>query len=456
MDFVWRKAYKGDASKTARRVTISGLVRSVRKQKHVAFAHIQDGTTYQPIQAILDPQLAGSITNGAYVELSGRWERSKGNGQAYELQVEQINNIGESNADENPIQKQSMAADYLRTIPHMRMRTPFQSLVARVRSHLIRGAADYFDGLSPPAIQVHPPLITSSDCEGAGDVFTLSPQSYNSRPESNGCSSSAKDADKPKQFFRERKYLTVSSQLHLEAWSAELGNVWTLSPTFRAEESDTSRHLAEFYMLEAEFRGTDGLESVTKIAEELIKSLTLDLADHPTGAELLSLYTDRKHRPGDSEFPDLADRWSRLTAHAFLQRWLVDNLGGGRPIIVTDYPKLQKPFYMLPSCPDTSKETDTGTVACFDILLPHGYAEVCGGSLREHRLGHLTSSPSYPYLQSGESLGSLQWYADLRRFGSSPHGGFGLGFDRLLAYLSGAPSVRDVVGFPRYWGRADC
>ncbi|RMZ83313.1 hypothetical protein DV737_g1683, partial [Chaetothyriales sp. CBS 132003] len=363
-----------------RRVTISGLVRSVRKQKNVAFAHIQDGTTYQPIQAILDPQLAANITNGAYVELSGRWERSKGKGQAYELQVEQITNIGESNADENPIQKQSMTADYLRTVPHMRMRTPFQSLLARVRSRLVRGAADYFDGLNPPAIQVHPPLITSSDCEGAGEVFTVSPQSSNGRPESDGSSSSAKGTAKPKQFFREPKYLTVSSQLHLEAWSAELGNVWTLSPTFRAEESDTSRHLAEFYMLEAEFRGTDTLASVTNIAEELIKSLTLDLADHATGAELLSLYADRKHRAGDAESPDLADRWSRLTKHTFLQvnytdavqelsqagaavtpptwrgglaleheRWLVDNLGSGRPIIVTDYPKAQKPFYMLPS-----------------------------------------------------------------------------------------------------------
>ncbi|RMZ81330.1 hypothetical protein DV738_g2307, partial [Chaetothyriales sp. CBS 135597] len=482
---------RGDetAGSGRRRVTISGLVRSVRKQKRVAFAHIQDGTTYEPIQAILDPQLAANITNGAYVELSGRWERSQGKGQAYELQVEQVNSIGESNADENPIQKQSMATDYLRTIPHLRIRTPFQSILARVRSHLIHSSADFFDGLSPPAVQVQPPLITSSDCEGAGEVFTL-------------------------QFFREPKYLTVSSQLHLEAWSAELGNVWALSPTFRAEESDTSRHLAEFYMLEAEFRGTGGLGSVTRIAEQLIRSLTLSLANHPTGAELLSLYADRKHRPSDSECPDLEDRWSRLTGDSFLQvsytdairelsqaaasststitppswqaglaleheRWLVDNLGRGRPIIVTDYPKIQKPFYMLPSNLDTDHETEaeTETVACFDILLPHGYAEVCGGSLREHRLPQLinamrekklllsssspeeqagSSSTPYPYLQPGESLGSLQWYADLRRFGTSPHGGFGLGFDRLLAYLSGAASVRDVVGFPRYWGRADC
>ncbi|RMD39827.1 hypothetical protein DV735_g5301, partial [Chaetothyriales sp. CBS 134920] len=456
---------RGDdtAASGGRRVTISGLVRSVRKQKRVAFAHIQDGTTYAPIQAILDPQLAANITNGAYVELSGRWERSQGKGQAYELQVEQVNSIGESSADENPIQKQSMAADYLRSIPHLRIRTPFQSVLARVRSHLIRGTGDFFDSLSPPAVQVQPPLITSSDCEGAGEVFTLSPQSYNDRAESkissppSSCANeaAAEGVKQPRQFFREPKYLTVSSQLHLEAWSAELGNVWTLSPTFRAEESDTSRHLAEFYMLEAEFRGTDGLASVTHIAEQLIRSLTLSLAHHPTGSELLSLHADRKHRPSDAESPNLEDRWSRLTGDPFLldglalehERWLVDNLGRGRPVIVTDYPKAQKPFYMLPSRLDTAQTataTGTDTVACFDILLPHGYAEVCGGSL------------PYPYLQPGESLGSLQWYADLRRFGSSPHGGFGLGFDRLLAYLSGAASVRDVVGFPRYWGRADC
>ena len=491
------------------RVTVAGLVRSIRKQKRIAFAHIQDGSTYKPIQATMDPELATNLSNGAYAEFAGTWKPSPGKGQSYELQVESVDNIGESNAEENPIQKQSMTAEYLRSIPHMRIRTPFQSLLARTRSHLIRSTGDFFENdVTPSAFQIHPPLITSSDCEGAGEVFTMSPQSYSPPPGSNGF---APTKDELKLFFRDQKYLTVSSQLHLEAWSAELGDVWTLSPTFRAEESDTARHLAEFYMLEAEFRGATALSHVTSAAQSLLRNLAHMLADHRTGRELLELYADRKHRPGDRDPPDLEERWSKLTApkrypqiryseairelqnwskrDSFQQqpswegglsleheRWIVENLGKGLPIIVKHYPKKQKPFYMLPTSAalDFIKEEcpeEYETVACFDILLPYGYAEVCGGSLREHRLPNLIEAmreknllkqgtsnedSSYPYLQPGESLGNLQWYADLRRFGSSPHGGFGLGFDRLLAYLTGASSVRDVVGFPRYWGRAEC
>jgi asparaginyl-tRNA synthetase len=409
-----------------------------------------------------------------------------------------------------------MTPQFLRTIPHLRTRTPFQALVTRARSQLTNSVSQYYFNRARPVIQVHPPLITSSDCEGAGEAFTVAlPQ---------------KGKEIVPNFFKDPKYLTVSSQLHLEAWSADLGDVWALSPTFRAEESDTSRHLAEFYMLEAEFRSTTTLEDVMVEVESLIRSISQSLSDSSIGAELLEYYGDRRHRPADFEPVDLANRWSlvgvfaqqwprinfaqavsELTkAHAanpnlFVhqpgadqglalehERWIVENLSPGPPIFVTHYPQHLKPFYMLPSLATTnsSKESDLPTVACFDLLFPQGYAEVCGGSLREHRLEYLIQAmrqkglvkttalpvamprpnepttnhsptdmslvPTYPHLLSNENLGSLQWYADLRRFGSSPHGGFGVGFDRLLAYLVGVGNVRDVVGFPRYWGSCHC
>ena len=399
-----------------------------------------------------------------------------------------------------------MSVDFLRSIPHLRMRTSFQSLLIRARSGLTSAITSHFHNDLEPVYQVHPPLITSSDCEGAGEVFTISPRSNERLP------SAVVDASKEQErlYFREPKYLTVSSQLHLEAYSAELGDVFAFSPTFRAEESDTSRHLAEFYMLEVEHRERSLPELLARV-KGLITHLTRSLQEDRTGKELLEYYADHKQRTSENDFISLEDRWNRIIgewctvdynsamkalseAHESSggelftnkpgwdqglqlehERWIVENLAGGKPLFVTHYPKAIKPFYMLPSSmsgfPPSPGSPET--VACFDLLLPFGYCEVVGGSLREHRLENLiqnmrekgllkkadeanVNSNSYPYLEPTESLGSLKWYADLRRFGSSPHGGYGLGFDRLLAYLTGVSNVRDVVGFPRTWGRADC
>ena len=484
-------------------VTVAGIVRSARWKKNIVFAHIHDGTTYAPLQAILPTNLAaGVITNGAFVKLSGRWQSSPAKGQSHELHVSSIDHAGLSDAQEYPIQKASMTPQHLRTIPHMRIRTPFQGLLARARSELIASVSEHFSSRARPVVQVQPPLITSSDCEGAGEVFTVS------------APKKTKDVE---HFFKEPKYLTVSSQLHLEAWSADLGDVWALSPTFRAEESDTGRHLAEFYMLEAEYRSLS-MEEIMAEVQSLIRWVTIRLSESSVGADLLKIYADHNHRPQDSEVVDLADRWNKLGpfesqwpritytdamselvrahdgdsslfAHAPSwntglalehERWIVDNVAAGIPTFVTHYPSHIKPFYMLPSSQsdldsieysEGSSEKMSSTVACFDLLLPHGYAEAAGGSLREHRLKPLienmrrkgllkkAASPlesDYPGLEPGERLGNLQWYADLRRFGSSPHGGYGIGFDRLLAYLTGASNLRDVVGFPRYWGNCRC
>ena len=389
---------------------------------------------------------------------------------------------------------------------------------------------------------MHPPLITSSDCEGAGEVFSVSTQ-Y--RPFSSSFSTGSGRA-KEKPFFTEPKYLTVSSQLHLEAYSAELGNVWSLSPAFRAEQSDTPRHLSEFYMLEVEMRDIESLEPVLDIVEELIRTLVRHICSTAIGQEIVACY-EGPHTPCDQPI-DLRERWSRvipsyqtldsrtvprpwarvsyadamqelIAAHdreptRFSHRpnyskgfqlehekWIVSDLAKGHPVFVTNYPKSLKPFYMLPSDIASNTRNNNGdeTVANFDLLFPSGICEVAGGSLREHRLEHLiqnmrehglikhlpeergtgassssssssagvsdkqsqtavsTPTPTpYPFLEPGEDLGNLRWYADLRRYGSSPHGGFGLGFDRLIAYLAGVDNVRDVVPFPRVWGRADC
>lgn len=406
-----------------------------------------------------------------------------------------------------------MTADFLRSVPHLRMRTAFQSLLVRARSRLNSAITSHFHDRPVPVYQIHPPLITSSDCEGAGEVFTIAPRSKEQLPGT--AANTTKEQEK--LYFRDPKYLTVSSQLHLEAYAAELGDVFAFSPIFRAEESDTPRHLAEFYMLEAEHREVR-LEDLLDKVRALIVDLTEALRSHRTGKELLEYYTDQKHRPSDIEAMDLEERWNRLTGpwhtvdyssaikaldgayessggKLFVsrpqweeglqlehERWIVENLAERKPVFVTHYPKAIKPFYMLPSSfkrrnqlQDSPEEDGSAgnreTVACFDLLLPFGYCEVVGGSLREHRLENLienmrekgllktveqSNGNAYPFLHPGESLGSLRWYADLRRFGSSPHGGYGLGFDRLLAYLTGVSNVRDVVGFPRTWGRADC
>ncbi|ETN42844.1 uncharacterized protein HMPREF1541_02002 [Cyphellophora europaea CBS 101466] len=451
-----------------------------------------------------------SIQPGSYIDFVGRWQPSPSKGQSHELQVENVLYQGNSNAEENPIQPKDTSYDFLRTIPHLRMRTSWQNLILRTRSHLTRAVSDYFEDVcSDPAVQVHPPLITSSDCEGAGEVFTVVPQ--------NGSIPPLKRTGAPgvrpeiQHFFGEPKYLTVSSQLHLEAFSAELGNVWALSPTFRAEQSDTVRHLAEFYMLEAEFRGTIALSAVIDHAEALIRYLAERLANSRIGSEHMNSYAGAhtsRQNPESRWARLIAGPWPRITyrdaiielcdaqakGHDFAirpgwdaglalehERFLVANVFDNQPVIVTNYPEEQKPFYMsrgMDMLPGDVVDVAKGsterveTAACFDILLPDGYAEVCGGSLREHNLekllqkmrlrgmldqtNHSGEAGQYPGLLEGESLGPMKWYADLRRFGSSPHGGFGIGWDRLLAYLCCVANVRDVVAFPRAWGRADC
>ncbi|KAE8153935.1 hypothetical protein BDV25DRAFT_167968 [Aspergillus avenaceus] len=486
-------------------IKLHGFIRSVRKQKRFAFAEISDGSTIEPLQAFLKPAQAANLSTGTAVEISGIWKACPpGKEQSHELQTTDVNVVGAADAETYPIQKKYHSPDFLRQIPHLRVRTPFNSLLSRFRSECLYHLGNTFR--SAPGggfVQVHPPLITSSDCEGAGETFTVVPR------EAMGQQS------EDEHFFRAPKYLTVSSQLHLEAYAAELGNVWTMSPMFRAEKSDTPRHLSEFYMLEAEMNFMQDLESLTDSVEHILRDLVRRLYDTPVGQEILS--AKRSGESGQEQSEELGldlrqrwvdmmegPRWGRMTYTEAIEKlqnavakgtasfeydptwdgglqlehekYIVDVIHNGRPVFVTDYPKAVKPFYMAPSG-EAASAAPGETVACFDLLLPE-VSEVAGGSLREHRLPNIIenmrehglikarapeseSAPdaeasSYPHLQPGEDLGHLQWYADLRRWGTAPHGGFGLGFDRFLGYLAGVSSIRDVVSFPRYFGRADC
>ncbi len=379
-----------------------------------------------------------------------------------------------------PIQKKYQTPEYLRTMPHLRPRTPVNAVLLRLRSEAIASLTQFFAGRS--FTQTHPPIITSSDCEGAGEVFTVAPA--NDAPGPDGSQES---------FFRSKKYLTVSTQLHLEALAQAVGNVWTLSPVFRAEKSDTSRHLSEFYMLEAEMSFVDDLGPIMDLTEDMLRSLSSNLIETDTvqdllfrsrhsGSDLAQADEVRRRWEGlmRKEWPRItysdvvtllqqkADRFThKPTWGAGLQseheRYLAEYVGGGeKPVFVTHYPRDIKAFYMRESGPATAGAPGA-TVDCFDLLVPE-FCEIAGGSMRENQLAPLLAAmnrqgfvkpPSEGGLDEPEG-GALDWYVDLRRWGCPPHGGFGLGFDRLLSYLSGVQTVRDIVSFPRWHGRCDC
>lgn len=392
----------------------------------------------------------------------------------------------------SPLQKKYQTPEFLRTLPHLRARLPLNSLLLRLRSQVTAQVTNYF--ANHGFVQTHPPIITSSDCEGAGEVFSIA---------TDPSTAPLKDASSQQQqredmFFGSPKYLTVSSQLHLEALAQAVGKVWALSPTFRAEKSDTPRHLSEFYMLEAEVAFVDDLARVMDVVEGMLRAVAKQLRESQVGKDLLQARA-RDHEEGGTAVTHsvLAQRWQGLidgpwprityndavkhlldavthgkanfeyapgheeglqTEH---ERFLAETLGRGGPIFVTDYPRHMKPFYMAPSSGQKTDAHTTPTVACFDLLVPE-LCELVGGSMREHRLAELQQSMEEHGLKSATTSdssspeGSLQWYLDLRRYGSVPHGGFGLGFDRLLCYLSGVSNIRDVVSFPRWHKRCDC
>ncbi|KAK4249980.1 hypothetical protein C7999DRAFT_12191 [Corynascus novoguineensis] len=475
----WRPAEKADD------VTVNGFVRSVRSMKAHRFISLGDGSSLAPLQALVPADDAKDLAVGAAVRLSGSWVSSPGAAQSHELHVSRVEVLGPSDAKTFPIQKKYHTPEYLRTMPHLRARTPVNAVLLRLRSDVIASLTQFFAGRS--FTQTHPPIITSSDCEGAGEVFTVTPANDAPAP------GSSSENNSQELFFRSKKYLTVSTQLHLEALAQAVGNVWTLSPVFRAEKSDTSRHLSEFYMLEAEMSFVDDLGPVMDLAEDMLRSVSSSLIESSTVRDLLfrSRTSGSDLAPADevrrrweglmqrdwprikySDAVTLLQQKSSLFEHkptwgAGLQseheKYLAEYVGGGeKPVFVTNYPRDIKAFYMRETLP-ASPDVPGPTVDCFDLLVPE-FCEIAGGSMREHRLDPLLDAmkrqgilkPPSEGVSDGPSSGGLDWYVDLRRWGSPPHGGFGVGFDRLLSYLAGVQTVRDMVTFPRWHGRCDC
>ncbi|KAI0390499.1 asparaginyl-tRNA synthetase [Xylariaceae sp. FL0594] len=463
-------------------VKVDGYIRSIRSFKHHHFVSLGDGSSLESLQAIVPADEAKGLSVGAAVRLQGAWVPCQGRGQSHELQVSQTTVLGPSDAKTFPIQKKYHTPEFLRAVPHLRPRIPFNTTVLRFRSEVIASLTRFFN--SRLFIQTHTPILTSSDCEGAGEVFHVL----------SGAERDVSGAEPPVPFFRRPVYTTVSSQLHLEALAQSLGNVWTLSPTFRAEQSDTPRHLSEFYMLEAELAFTDSQTLVMDLVEDMLKYVAADLADTRTVGEILTPTARRSPNLVSAE--EVSRRWSGLTQDAWPrityteaiqilekaggrfvykptwgkdlqtehEKYIAVKVGEGRkPVFVTNYPRAIKPFYMKEA--ESSASSPGKTVECFDLLVPE-FCEIAGGSMREHRLEQLIESmhahgmnptPSAGDASQGaeERDNSLDWYLDLRRWGCAPHGGFGLGFDRLMCYLTGVQTIHDTAAFPRWYGRCD-
>ncbi|PSR70746.1 hypothetical protein PHLCEN_2v13366 [Hermanssonia centrifuga] len=437
-------------------VRVNGWVRSVRRQKRVAFAHITDGSSHQGLQAVFtNVDLAKGLTNGASVSLSGTLLESPGAGQDKELVVQAVDVIGECEPLEYPIQKQTLTTEYLRDHCHLRARTSSVAAMLRLRDNTMRTLHEYFQ--AQDFCYTNTPILTSNDCEGAGETFHVS------HPDQTASTSSNAVTTSPREFFGRPAYLTVSSQLHLEALATSLARVYTISPCFRAERSQTSRHLSEFWMLEAEWAFTHVVDDVCQFVEGMVKhALRQDSND------LSVLSRDiGEHRQRSLEKAKGGDTWMRLTytdaiselekAQATTrqfeftpswgkalrsehERWIAEHLADG-PVFVTDYPASLKPFYMR-------LNSDGKTVACFDLLVPH-LGELVGGSLREERLGLLEEALEKQQLSKAD----YGWYLDIRKYGGAPHGGFGLGFERLVSWMSGIDNVRECIPMPRWAGR---
>ncbi|KAI2603601.1 asparaginyl-tRNA synthetase [Hypoxylon fragiforme] len=476
-------------------VYIDGFVRSVRAQKEIHFVTLSDGSSLEPLQAVVPVSQAKGVTIGSAVRLHGSWTPSRGSGQSHELQVQSATVLGPSDPKTFPLQKKFHTPDYLRGLPHLRPRAPFNSLLLRFRSELIASLTRFFTDRQ--FNQTHTPILTSSDCEGAGEVFHVS--AGDPSPSSSSSPSTPNTPKTSNHFFRRPVYTTVSAQLHLEALAQALGNVWTLSPTFRAEQSNTPRHLSEFYMLEAEMSFTDEMDSVMDLVEDMLRHICTDLAGSRVQTEVFAerkgdraTYLHTAEQVSQRWQGLMQKKWPRITYTEAMkllesskkefsfspvwgndlttehERYIATEVGGGNsPVFVTNYPRDIKAFYMRGSAEDRNAPPPGMTVDCFDLLVPD-FLEIAGGSMREHRLEQLqesmrargmtpTISPvndTKPATEPTEN--NLDWYVDLRRWGCPPHGGFGLGFDRLVCYLTGVMSIQDTPAFPRWYGRCDC
>jgi asparaginyl-tRNA synthetase len=435
-------------------IHIAGWVRTRRDSKAFSFLEINDGSCLANLQVVADAGIPGSddlaaMNTGASVEVVGKLMPSPAAGQKWELQATSIRLVG-GVPEDYPLQKKGHSAEFLRSIAHLRPRTNLHGAVFRTRSRMAFAIHRFFQ--ERDFVHVHTPIITASDCEGAGEMFrvTTLPDEKISR-----------DAE---DFFGKRAFLTVSGQLEGETFACALSNIYTFGPTFRAENSNTSRHAAEFWMIEPEMAFCD-LAGDMDLAEALVKFLVREMLEHHEGdLAIFEKFVDKGLRERLEFVASRSfERISYTDAVALLQqsgetfqypveyglnlqseheRWLSEN-HFKKPVTVFNYPKEIKPFYM--------RINDDGkTVAAMDLLVP-GIGEIIGGSQREERLDVLTEN----FTRHGIDPEAYAWYADLRKFGSVPHAGFGLGFERLLMFVTGMANIRDVIPFARTPGNCE-
>jgi asparaginyl-tRNA synthetase len=438
-------------------VTIQGWVRTKRELKGFSFVEVNDGSSLSGLQAVLDADLPDyenilkQLNTGASVEIAGQLVESPGKGQKIEMKAESVTVYGTADPETYPLQKKRHSFEFLRTISHLRSRTNTLGAVFRVRNACANAIHQFFQ--EKDFLWIHSPVITASDCEGAGELFTVTNLNLNKLPQNE-----QQQVDYTQDFFGKQAYLTVSGQLQAEVMAMAFRNVYTFGPTFRAENSNTSRHLAEFWMVEPEMAFCD-LEGDQNLAEEFLKYIfkyvldrcaddldffnkwvdksVLANADNIVSNEFervtytkaIELLEKAKHK---FEFPV---EWG-IDLQSEHERYLAEQLFK-KPVIVTNYPKNIKAFYM---------RLDEGekTVSAMDVLAP-GIGEIIGGSQREERLDVLERRIKEMNIEADD----IWWYLDLRRYGTVPHAGFGLGFERLVQFMTGMTNIRDVIPFPR-------
>ena len=442
-----------NSQKSIKELKVQGWVRTRRDSKGFSFISINDGSCLANIQAVADEGIPGfedihDVTTGTSIIVTGELVESPGKGQSWEIKASKIEITGLAD-DSYPLQKKGHTPEFLRQIAHLRPRSNLFGCVFRTRSRLAYAIHNFFQ--DKDFVYVHTPIITASDCEGAGEMFKVTTLDSNEKNPEN-------------DFFGKPTFLTVSGQLEVETFACALSNVYTFGPTFRAENSNTTRHASEFWMIEPEMAYCD-LFGDMDLAEEMIQYLVKDIMSNCSeDLELFSKFVDkglinRLNSVSENKFQRLSYteaikiledskktfehpiEWgvNLQTEH---ERFLTEEHVKG-PVTVYNYPKSIKPFYM--------RANDDGkTSAAMDLLVP-GIGEIIGGSQREERLEVLLNNME----EHNISKEDYYWYSDLRKYGTVPHSGFGLGFERMLMFVTGVANIRDVIPFPRTPGNAD-
>ena len=439
---------------------VQGWVRTRRDSKDFSFIELNDGSCLRNLQIIARNPLGNyadiqRLTTGASITVHGELVASQGKGQAWELVADKIDIVGRSD-DSYPLQKKGHTPEFLREIAHLRPRSNLFGCVFRVRSRLAFAIHQFFQERG--FVYVHTPIITGSDCEGAGELFHVTAIDCKNPPRTK-----EGEIDYAKDFFARQTYLTVSGQLEAEAFACALSKVYTFGPTFRAENSNTSRHANEFWMIEPEMAFCD-LNGNMDLAEEIVKYLIVDLRKNcAEDLELFSKFVDKEllsrldfvidrkfQRITYTDAVDLLKKSGEkfefpveygLNLQSEHERWLTEKQKC--PVTVFNYPKEIKPFYMR-------LNDDGKTVTAMDLLVP-GIGEIVGGSQREERLDVLEANMRRHKMDPAD----YKWYLDLRRYGTVPHSGFGLGFERMLMFITGVSNIRDVIPFARTPGSAE-